>query len=77
LLIECVDACFGLARKKTWNQTSIVPRHGTLLFCDQDDVDNYVNNYVMKQGKTSVQVNSKEDVWPTSPYRIDTRCGIG
>ena len=31
----------------------------------------------MKQGKTSVQVNSKEDVWPTSPYRIDTRCGIG
>lgn len=56
VLIECVDACFGLARKKIQNQTSIAPRHGTLLFCDQDDVDNYVNNYQMKQGKTSVQV---------------------
>ena len=36
---------------------SIAPRNGTLLFSDQDDVDNYVNNYHMKQGKTSIQVD--------------------
>ena len=29
-------------RGKNHNQMSITPRHGTLLFTDQDDVDNYV-----------------------------------
>ncbi|XP_028412906.1 uncharacterized protein LOC114535788 [Dendronephthya gigantea] len=55
VLIECVDACFGLARKKYRNQSSIAPRQGTLLFSDQDDVDNYVNNYRLKNGKASIQ----------------------
>ena len=32
MLIECVDACFGLARKKNNNQMSIAPRHGILSF---------------------------------------------
>ena len=45
-------------RTKKTNQISIAPRHGTLLFSDQDDVDNYVNNYHMKQGKTSGQVDT-------------------
>ena len=44
-LIESVDACFGLARKKARGSTTIASRHGDLLFSDQDDVDNFVNNY--------------------------------
>ena len=46
VLIESVDACFGLARKKDRGQYSLIsPRHGDLLFSDQNDVDNFVNNY--------------------------------
>ena len=40
-----MDACFGLARRKGRGDTSISSRHGTLLFSDQDDVDNFVDNY--------------------------------
>lgn len=44
-LIESVDACFGLARKKAKGGNVISSRHGVLLFNDQDDVDNFVDNY--------------------------------
>ena len=37
--------------KKTNSQTILSPRHGTLFFHDQDDVDNFVNNYEMKGSK--------------------------
>ena len=37
---------FWLARKKDRGQYSLIsPRHGDLLFSDQNDVDNFVNNY--------------------------------
>jgi hypothetical protein len=40
-----MDACFGLSRKKSQGQSLSEPKHGTLYFADQDDVDNYVRNY--------------------------------
>ena len=40
-----MDACFGLARKKCKGEGLYHPRHGTLFFADQDDVDNFVENY--------------------------------
>lgn len=45
MLIESIDACFGLARKKAKGGNTISSRHGDLLFSDQDDVDNFVDNY--------------------------------
>ncbi|XP_028417977.1 uncharacterized protein LOC114542684 isoform X2 [Dendronephthya gigantea] len=54
-LIECVDACFGLARRKGKGDTSISSRHGTLLFSDQDDVDNFVDNYEHTKEKSVQQ----------------------
>ncbi|XP_068674926.1 uncharacterized protein [Montipora foliosa] len=45
ILIESIDACFGLARKKAKGGNTISSRHGDLLFSDQDDVDNFVDNY--------------------------------
>lgn len=44
-----MDACFGLNRKKRQGTKSFqLPKHGTLMFADQDDVDNYVNSYCEK-----------------------------
>ena len=40
-----MDGCFGLCRKKEKGHNSGTPKHRTLLFADQDDVDNFVNNY--------------------------------
>ena len=51
-----MDASFGLARKKTKNEISISSRHGLLLFSDQDDVDNFVNNYELKADNAAIQV---------------------
>lgn len=45
MLIESIDTCFGLARKKAKGGNTISSRHGDLLFSDQDDVDNFVDNY--------------------------------
>ena len=45
VLIESMDGCFGLCRKKEKGHNLGTPKHGTLLFADQDDVDNFVNNY--------------------------------
>ena len=46
-IIQCMDACMGLARKTAKGEkfSEMEPRHGTLFFHDQDDVDNFVNNY--------------------------------
>ena len=40
-----MDGCFGLSRKKDKGHNLGTPKHGTLLFADQDDVDNFVNSY--------------------------------
>ena len=45
VLIESMDGCFGLCRKKDKGHNLGTPKHGTLLFADQDDVDNFVNSY--------------------------------
>ncbi|XP_028414296.1 uncharacterized protein LOC114537451 [Dendronephthya gigantea] len=54
-LIECVDACFGLPRRKGKGDISISSRHKTLLFSDQDDVDNFVDNYEHTKEKSQTQ----------------------
>lgn len=36
VLIESIDACFGLARKKEKSGNTISSRYGDLLFSDQD-----------------------------------------
>ena len=45
VLIESMDACFGLARKKRQGQSFRVPKHADLFFADQDDVYNFVDGY--------------------------------
>ena len=45
VLIESMDGCFRLCRKKDKGHSLGTPKHGTLLFADQDDVDNFVNSY--------------------------------
>ena len=55
VLIESMDGCFGLCRKKDKGHNLGTPKHGTLLFADQDDVDNFVNSYG-KAGADMAQV---------------------
>lgn len=55
MLIESVDASFGLARRKAKGGNIISSRQGDLSFSDQDDVDNYVDNYP-HTGKTAEEV---------------------
>ena len=50
-----MDACFGLTRRKAKGGNIISSRHGDLIFSDQDDVDNYVDNYP-HTGKTAEEV---------------------
>lgn len=40
-----MDGCFGLTRRKRQGQSFDVPKYGTLMFADQDDVDNFVNTH--------------------------------
>ena len=47
---------FGLARKKAKGRNRISSRHGDLLFSDQDDVDNFVDNYPHCGNKSPDQV---------------------
>ena len=63
ILIGSLDACFGLARRKGRGDTSISLRHGTLLFSDQDDVDNFVDNYEHVKTK---QVMKACNIWCAS-----------
>ena len=56
ILIESIDACFGLARKKAKGGNTISSRHRDLLFSDQDDVDNFVDNYTHCGQKSMDQV---------------------
>lgn len=59
ILIESMDACFGLSRKKCQGLKSIgVPKHGQLMFADQDDVDNFVNGYCERASEVSKDCSS-------------------
>ena len=44
-IIESMDACFGLVRKKSAGKSSLPPRHSLTLFSDQIEVDDFVENY--------------------------------
>ena len=49
IIIHSMDACFGLTRKKNVGNSFTTPNHGCLVFADQDQVDNFVDNYSAKQ----------------------------
>ena len=66
IFIESLNACFGLARRKGRGDTSISSRHGTLLFSDQDDVDNFVDNYEHVKTKQLAQVMKTCNLWCSS-----------
>jgi hypothetical protein len=54
-----MDGCFGLCRKQKKGNILGTPKHGTILFADQDDVDNFVNSYG-KAGADTQQVHEDE-----------------
>jgi len=54
VLIESMDACFGLSRKKAQGEGVGMPKHQNGFFADQDDVDNFVNNYNETAGASHV-----------------------
>ena len=56
VLIESMDASFGLARKIAKGGNRISSGHRDLLFSDQDDVDNFVDNYPHCGNKSPDQV---------------------
>ena len=39
-----LDGLFGLPRKKSAGESLRPPLHGSLFFCDQSDVDEFVDN---------------------------------
>lgn len=46
VIIESMDACFGLYRKKTkGNASQGDTRYKNEFFADQNDVDNFIDNY--------------------------------
>ncbi|XP_046848986.1 uncharacterized protein LOC124442527 [Xenia sp. Carnegie-2017] len=53
-LIESMDACFGLVRKKTSAKAQFLSRHNSILFHNQEEVDSFVDNYTSsaEQAKT-------------------------
>ena len=42
-----MDTCFGLVREECQGQICGEPKHGTFMFSDQDDVDNFVDHYTI------------------------------
>lgn len=44
-VLESMDGCFGLVRKKSAGVTLIPSRHNLTMFADQNDVDNFVDTY--------------------------------
>ena len=57
VVIESMDALFGLCRKKSAGKSVRKPLSGTLMFADQNAVDEFVLDYASrkaKQGTNSV-----------------------
>ncbi|PFX27864.1 hypothetical protein AWC38_SpisGene7413 [Stylophora pistillata] len=42
VLIQCMDACFGLSRKKAQGKQLSEANHNNVLYADQDDMDDFV-----------------------------------
>ena len=53
-IIESMDACFGLVRKKSSGKNSLPSRHSSTMFFDQSEVDELVDHYTSsaQQAKT-------------------------
>ncbi|XP_028416463.1 uncharacterized protein LOC114540544 [Dendronephthya gigantea] len=56
-LIESMDACFGLVRKKSSGKASFAPRHPCTMFFDQEKVDNFVESYTLKAEQAKTDCN--------------------
>ena len=48
MVIESMDGCFGLVRKKFAGANLLPPRHSGTFFACQIDVDNFVDEYSKK-----------------------------
>ena len=48
-----IDANFGLCRKKAAGSSVHKPLSGMTMFCDQDDVNDFVDNYTGISSRTS------------------------
>ena len=48
MIIESMDGCFGLVRKKPAGANLLLPRHSATFFASQTDVDNFVDEYSKK-----------------------------
>jgi hypothetical protein len=44
-MIESMDGCFGLVRKKSAGSNVIPPRHSGTFFLSCDEVDSFVDDY--------------------------------
>ncbi|XP_028416359.1 uncharacterized protein LOC114540363 [Dendronephthya gigantea] len=56
-VVESMDGCFGLVRKKSAGANFIPSRHGLTMFADQNDVDNFVDNYTESAKQATVNCN--------------------
>ena len=45
MVIESMDGCFGLIRKKSAGANLLPPRHSGTFFACQIDVDNFVDEH--------------------------------
>ena len=61
-IIECMDGCFGLVRKKSASTNICPSRHGLNMFADQDDVDNFVENYTNAKSAIAVSTVFTNDI---------------
>ncbi|XP_028392622.1 uncharacterized protein LOC114517161 [Dendronephthya gigantea] len=57
ILIESMDACFGLVRKKSAAKCILPPRHQLTMFANQTDVDEFVENYTSNAKKADTSCN--------------------
>lgn len=58
-MIESMDACFGLVRKKSAGKSSLPPRHSLTMFANQEDVDEFVDNYTASAKQTETVSEAK------------------
>ncbi|XP_028411851.1 uncharacterized protein LOC114534588 [Dendronephthya gigantea] len=56
-IVECMDGCFGLVRKKSAGTDIYPSRHKTTMFADQNDVDNFVQSYTANAKESNVECN--------------------
>ena len=52
VVIESMDACFGLVRKKSAGKSLLPPRHSLTMFACQEEVDDFVESYTSSANKS-------------------------